>query len=126
METVLLPKKNLWAFVKSLTKFGELHAPIKKGINSYVFDKVTNIKKIELHYNRTILPPKKFFYAPIETMFKFSAKQGYKLVAPEIEKKLVLFGVHPCDIHGIEILDLVFSGSYVDNYYFTQGYENFC
>jgi len=120
MESVLLPKKNLCAFVKSLTKFGELHGPVKRGTNSYAFDKINDVKKIALHYNRTILPPKKYFYAPIETMFKFSSKQGYDLVAPELEKKLVLFGVHPCDIHGIEILDIVFSGKYVDNYYFTR------
>ncbi|GAJ17938.1 unnamed protein product, partial [marine sediment metagenome] len=65
-------------------------------------------------------PLKKYFFKPIDTMFNFSAEKGYELPMEEPEQRNVFFGVHPCDIHGLNILDLVFSGRYVDNYYFAR------
>ena len=63
---------------------------------------------------------KKYFLKPIDTMFNFSDEKGYEVPVEEPHKKWVIFGVHPCDIHGLKILDLVFSGRYVDSYYFAR------
>ena len=120
MQIVKLPKENLDKFMGSLSKFGEIHAPIKKDENTYLFSKIEDLSKIELNYNRTILPPKKYFLPPTETMFRFSPEKGYEPPQDNLNKKYVLLGVHSCDIHGLKILDLVFSGTYVDNYYFTR------
>ena len=32
----------------------------------------------------------------------------------DLEKKIVLFGVHACDVYGLNILDQVFGGKYPD------------
>jgi len=120
MQIVKLPKESLDKFMGSLSKFGEIHAPIKKDENTYLFSKIEDLSKIELDYNRTILPPKKYFFSPTETIFRFSPEKGYEPPEDNLNKKYVLLGVHPCDIHGLKILDLVFSGRYVDNYYFTK------
>ena len=120
MKIVKLPKKHLNEFISGLDVFGELHAPLRKGEQSFVFDKVTDPAKIELNYNRTILPPKKYFCKPVDPMFKFSAEKGYEAVNEESAKKYIILGVHPCDIHSLKILDLVFGGTYVDDYYFAR------
>jgi len=120
MKIVKFKKHHLQDFLNNLHLFGELHAPQKKGDQSYVFDKVTDVSKIALSYTRTILPPKKYFFPQEQTLFTFSSDNGYETVRAEEEKRIVLFGVHPCDIHSIKILDLVFDGKYVDNYYFER------
>jgi len=120
MRIVKLPKKNLAEFIRHLSFFGEVHAPIIKGERSFVFAPIRDPSETELNYTRTILPLKKYFFKPVDIMFNFCADKGYEALAEEEHKKYVIFGVHPCDIHGLKILDLVFSGRYVDSYYFNR------
>jgi len=120
MKIVKLPKENLAEFIGHLSPFGRIHAPVKRGKKSFVFAPVTELAEIELNCNRTILPLKKYFFKPVDTMFNFYAEKGYELPARESDNKYIIFGVHPCDIHGLKILDLVFSGKYVDSYYFAR------
>jgi len=120
MKIVKLPKKNLAEFIGHLNAFGQIHAPVKRGEKSFVFAPVTKLTEIELNCNRTILPLKKYFLKPVDTMFNFCAQKGYEVPVEEQDKKYIIFGVHPCDIHGLKILDLVFSGKYVDSYYFAR------
>ena len=120
MKIVKLPKENLAEFIGHLNSFGQIHAPVKRGEKSFVFAPVTELTEIELNCNRTILPLKKYFFKPVDTMFNFCAQKGYEVPVEEQDKKYIIFGVHPCDIHGLKILDLVFSGRYVDSYYFAK------
>jgi len=120
MRIVILPKENLAEFIGHLRSFGELHAPTKRGEKSLVFAPVSDLSEIELNYTRTILPLKKYFFKATDVMFNFCAEKGYELPAEEADKKYVIFGVHPCEIHGLKILDLVFGGRYVDTYYFAR------
>ena len=120
MKIVKLPKENLAEFITRLNCFGQIHAPVKRSDKSFVFAPVGNLSEIELDYTRTILPLKKYFFKPVDTMFNFCAEKGYEELVEEPDKKYVIFGVHPCDIHGLKILDMVFSGRYVDSYYFAR------
>jgi sulfhydrogenase subunit beta (sulfur reductase) len=121
MKIVKLPKKDLSSFIGYLKLFfGQVYAPTKEGEESFVFAPVKDLSEIALNYTRTILPLKKYFFKPVDTMFNFSVDKGYELPAEESDVKYVIFGVHPCDIHGLKILDLVFSGRYVDSYYFAR------
>jgi len=120
MKIVTLPKENFTEFIEHLRAFGEIHAPTKRGEKSVVFAPVSDLSEIELNYTRTILPLKKYFFKPIDVMFNFYAEKGYEVPTEEADKKYVIFGAHPCDIHGLKILDLVFNGKYVDTYYFAR------
>ncbi|MEK7812874.1 MAG: 4Fe-4S dicluster domain-containing protein [Candidatus Desantisbacteria bacterium] len=122
MKFLKLPTNNLYEFILNLRKIGEVHIPIKKGVKSSVFRKINepvDIDKIQLDYHRTILPLKKYFYHPTETMFEFS-KTGFVQPEQSLEVHDIIFGVHACDIHGVLTLDLVFSGKYRDDYYFNR------
>ncbi|MFH1540416.1 MAG: 4Fe-4S dicluster domain-containing protein [Elusimicrobiota bacterium] len=122
MKTLKLSKNNLTSFVLNLRKMGQVHIPIKNGEKSFAFKKMENdsdVSKMQLGYQRTILPLKKYFYHPTETMFKFS-KSGFVQPIESLKNHDIIFGVHSCDIYGIEILDLVFSGQYRDEYYFAR------
>jgi len=120
MKIVTLPKENFEEFVGHLFSFGELHAPVKREDKSIVFAPVSDASGIELNYTRTILPLKKYFFRPVDVMFNFDVENGYQPPSQEADKKYIIFGVHPCEIHGLKILDLVFSGKYVDPYYLAR------
>jgi len=121
MKIVNLPKKDLGSFIGYLNLFfGQIYAPTKEGEGSFIFAPVKDLSKIALNYTRTILPLKKYFFKPVDIMFDFSVDKGYELPAEESHKKYAIFGVHPCDIHALKILDLVFGGRYVDSYYFAR------
>ena len=120
MKIVKLPKENLINFIVRLNLFGEIYAPTKRGEKSFVFAPVRDLSEIELNYTRTILPLKKYFFKPVDVMFNFSAEDGYEAPVEEADRKHVIFGAHPCDIHGLKILDVVFGGRYMDGYYFAR------
>lgn len=120
MKTFKLPKRNLEQFLGSLTQYGELHVPQKRGEKSYVFSKYENFESTELNYPRTILPLKKYFYEPKKTLFKFSEEEGYTLDLESVDKKYVIFGVHPYDIKALKLFDTVFEGEYYDSHYFDM------
>jgi sulfhydrogenase subunit beta (sulfur reductase) len=120
MKIVKLPKKNLVGFIDRLGAFGEIHAPCKRGDGSFVFAPVQDLSEMALDCTRTILPLKKYFFKPVDIMFDFHADKGYEVPAEEAQKRLVVFGAHPCDIHGLKILDIVFGGQYADSYYFAR------
>lgn len=117
MKIVKLPKENLEEFIARLRTFGEIHAPTKKGDGSLVFAPVTDLRQIVLSCNRTILPPKKYLFKPVEVMFNFCVRKGYEEPAEDTDKRLVILGAHPCDIHGLKILDTVLGDGYTDRYF---------
>ncbi|MGB8952188.1 MAG: 4Fe-4S dicluster domain-containing protein [Candidatus Aminicenantales bacterium] len=114
MRILKLKKSDLSPFLDVISREAELWAPQKKG-DTPVFAPVTDFSKIELQTTRTLLPPKKIMVPPLFNMFHFT-EEGYKEDLSSISKK-ILFGVHPCDIHGLLILDKLFTQEYPDPYY---------
>lgn len=110
-----LPKEGFKEFFETLKRFGEVHAPVKKGKLSF-FAKVDSPDDAALNYNRTMLPPKKYFVKPLEEMLKVKVDKGYEPVV-EKPKSLVLLGLHACDINALRILDSVYLDEPQDNYY---------
>ncbi len=123
MKIVKLPKENLAEFICNLSEFGEIHAPVRRSNGSFVFTQVKDASEIELDYIRTILPLKKYFFKPMEVMFNFCSEQGYEIPTEVMDKRIIIFGAHPCDIHGLNILDMVFNGKYADTYYLARRSE---
>jgi sulfhydrogenase subunit beta (sulfur reductase) len=116
----ILPKENFARFVEGLTRLGETFAPIKRPDGAHVFARVTDASAIDLGHPRTILPPKKFLFPPEMDMYHFSTEKGYTDPPEEKTSKTVLLGVHPCDIHGLLILDEVFHRNFTDPRYFAR------
>ncbi len=120
MKIRKIPKANLDLFVSVLPAFGDLYAPVKRG-KGFAFDRPARWSDVVMDYPRTILPPKKFLLPPREITFRFDAAEGYRDMLEEAANPTVLFGVHPYDIFGLNILDRVFGqGKYKDPYYIVR------
>ncbi|MCS7139297.1 MAG: 4Fe-4S dicluster domain-containing protein [Candidatus Nezhaarchaeota archaeon] len=118
MRYVKLFKEKFPEFFEALKKWGEVHAPVKHG-KFYSFKRVSSPGEVVLDYNRTMIPPKKFFIKPLEAIMKVKVGRGYEPIAEE-PKRLVLLGLHACDINGLRILDTVFMDEPKDPYYATR------
>ena len=116
MKILKLPKDKLDFFAAVMQRFGEVHAPVEQD-GKYVFQRLTRWSEARLNHDRTILPPKKYFLPPRETLFRYRPGEGYLPCTDGLDQRVILFGVHACDIYSLNILDQVFAGKYPDPYY---------
>ncbi len=116
MKLLKLPKQKLDLFASVVQQFGEVHAPVEQ-YGKHVFRPLNRWSEARLDYHRTILPLKKYFLPPLETMFRYRGGEGYVPATAGIGRRIVLFGAHACDIYALNILDRVFGGRYRDPYY---------
>lgn len=114
MRVLLMKKQYLTTFLEASRQFGELWGPISKG-DMYVYDRIDDISKLILVPVRTALPVKKLIHPPEFDMFRYEAGK-YDAGLDDIPRRVV-YGVPPCDIHGLLILDDLFTRYYPDPYY---------
>ncbi len=114
MRIVKLKKSHFHPFLELISRTAQLWAPMKKG-DKFIFDKVEDFQRIEMKTTRTLLPPKKLMVPSCFNMFTFT-HEGYQEDLSHITPR-ILFGIHPCDIHGLLILDKLFTQEYPDPYY---------
>jgi sulfhydrogenase subunit beta (sulfur reductase) len=114
MRILRLQKKDLFAFLKVISREAELWAPTAKG-DKFAYGRVQDFSRIAMDAVRTIIPPKKIMVPSLFNMFDFTEK-GYQEDLSHVTDR-ILFGIHPCDIHGLLILDKLFSQAYLDPYY---------
>ena len=119
MKLLALPRAELDLFAAVLQQFGEVHAPVEKD-GAFVFAALDRWSAARLDALRTLLPPRKYLLPPQETLFRYERERGFVPFSEDLDRKVVLLGVHPCDIDGINVLDQVFAGAYPDPYYQTR------
>jgi sulfhydrogenase subunit beta (sulfur reductase) len=107
-QFVILAKKDLDAFISALAQSQKVVAPVARGHNNFSFSEVSSGKEIVLKYIPTILPPKKYFLPTQETITSYNKRENALNAILEYEK-MVIFGVHTCDLAGIQCLNMVFA-----------------
>ncbi len=115
MRAFKMERGNLIPFLKTLKEYGEVFGPVKKG-DSYTYACV-DPEQFDLKALRTIIPAKKFFLPQKATLLKF--KEG-KWAENKEAKKRVIFGLHPCDIHALNIYHKFYTRIYKDPYYLAN------
>ncbi|GAX59837.1 hydrogenase [Candidatus Scalindua japonica] len=117
MNDIYINKKDLKSFCDKLKERYTVYGVRQKEEGFYVFDEIDEFSDPLKEYKPTILPPKKYLFPQQETLLRFDT-QPHPDVKPVIEsKKQVLFGVRPCDIHGISLLDKIFTTDHEDKNY---------
>ncbi len=113
-----LLKDDLENFIFILKKFGVVHAPVREAGRVYEFTELTDSKILQLNYTRTMIPPKKFFLKPKEQLYILNRREGFKEIVDD--SKIVLLGVHACDINALNLLDRIYIDQFPDRYYKTR------
>ena len=73
-----------------------------------------------LEYIPTILPPKKYYFPQKEKLFKFTVSPFKTGKAIAEFEEFILFGVHTCDIAGIQCMDVAFREAPEDPNYLNR------
>jgi sulfhydrogenase subunit beta (sulfur reductase) len=126
MSLYILPKAKLSAFVEELQANFRVVGPVRTE-HGYAFEDIDQAEHLQLEYNTTILPPKKYFLPQREVLLNYHSEtdeQGARRIEikPVYEggEPTVVFGVHTCDMAGIMLLDKVFSEGYQDEHYVAR------
>ncbi len=113
----VLDKGRLDDLVSGLQTELEVVGPVARE-DGFVFAKLDEPSQLRLDYDTTLLPPKKLFFPPESVMMRFDTEANDVVEAVAEAGPRVLFGLHPCDINGLLLMDNVFLGrQYVDPYY---------
>jgi sulfhydrogenase subunit beta (sulfur reductase) len=105
---VVLKKSDFNDFISKLARIQPVVAPVARGKKNFVFEEVSSGDSIAVKYIPTILPPKKYFMPQQEKILEFNkAEQKWTPVLEQ--KKMTIFGVHTCDLAGIQCLNIVFT-----------------
>ena len=119
MSLRLLDKGALAPMISALMADYRVVGPQAKG-PKFAFEPIADSAQLRLDYNTTILPPKKVLQPPQERLASFTMGKESS-IQPVLEAvPTVLFGVHTCDLHAIQLLDKAFSEEYPDAHYLER------
>src|SRR3990172_5211413 len=93
-------------------------AALTKKSGRVLYDTVKNSNEILLEYLPTVLPPKKFFFPQDEVILEYTSDG--KINAKIEANPLVLFGIRPCDLNGLKILNEAFADDHGDPSYMAK------
>jgi len=119
LKYATIKKEDLNRWLDHLKNKARLYAPKKKE-NLFIFRPVKDVTEITLKYIPTILPPKKYYFPQKEKLFKFNIRPFKTAKAIKEFEEYILFGVHTCDIAGIQCMDVVFRDSPEDPNYLNR------
>lgn len=119
MSLTILNKQELNNFIGNLLPDFRVFGPVRKN-GGFAFQALDDPDELQLDYPTTILPPKKYLLPTKETLFEFNTTHNGFAHPPEKELPSVIFGVHTCDLHAIQLLDHVFSTGQADSNYLNR------
>ncbi|MDY6834045.1 MAG: 4Fe-4S dicluster domain-containing protein [Chloroflexota bacterium] len=122
--TQVISKNDLLSWLDKLISQHIVVAPANEG-ELVLFKEVSNAGQIVLNDTLiTTLSPKDWLFPRTETLFAVERKDGKTEVIPSApNKQVVIFGLHPCDAKGFQLLDKPFLAEPEDTLY-KQHREN--
>jgi ferredoxin len=111
-----MDRSRLPDLVRGLAEEYEVLGPTAKD-GRFAFSRIEDPSALRLDYDTTLLPPKKLFFPPEEQMMRFRVADNEVVDDEVYAAPRVIFGLHPCDINGLLLMDNVFLRDYEDPYY---------
>lgn len=111
-----MDKERLSDLVRGLSEQYEVIGPVEKE-GRFMFAPLDSPDRLRLDYDTTLVPPKKLFFPPEEQMMRFRVADNEVVDDEVYAVPRVIFGLHPCDINALMLMDNVFMNEYEDPYY---------
>lgn len=121
-----LIKKDVFSnFVNALIKNEpKTVVGVKSKGSKFVFDTLNTADELRLDYDVTMLPPKKYFLPPTETLSKYDLSGKFSVQAVNEVTPLIIIGIHPYDLIALKQMDTVFKDSNSDYNYVRKREES--
>ncbi len=113
----ILNKNHLSFWLRRLKANHELIAPVKDASGDIVLSTITRLHEIALNGPALLPSPKEFLLPQMEQLFCWS-DEGLEEALNR--RPRLLFGVRPCDLNAINILDRFFIGRSDDPFYASR------
>ena len=123
MLSKTITRQDLPKLVDALVEEFSVIAPTYEK-NVPTFSEVQNASEVEFNIlfeeKLPMIPPKKIFLPANQTVFKYSLKEGITEGCGDIsdtqyKKNIIVFGMSPCDITGVGVLERIFKDNYSDD-----------
>jgi ferredoxin len=117
VQQAALDKKNLKKLVAAMLKQGTVRGPVRDAhTKSVVLSDLSLKSELVFDYANFTLPPKREFFPQYEVIARYDAA-GIRQEAAR-DEKVILFGIRPCDVRSLGLLDKVFADAqYTDPHY---------
>ncbi|MBI5642388.1 MAG: 4Fe-4S dicluster domain-containing protein [Deltaproteobacteria bacterium] len=109
---------NFKKLVTRLIHERKVYGTIKKDGHP-AFANITDVSELELFQTPTHLSAKQFLFPQRETLLKFDIRHSLHQAVIEAESQVII-GLHPCDIHAINLMDEVWAYGKPDPNYLTR------
>jgi ferredoxin len=112
-----LQKQKLSSLIQKLKENATVIAPVMTDKNEIEFLPVES-EEIVLSGARSLYSPKEYIFPKVELMYEYKIQDSGKASVKENQdnKKQIIFGIRPCDLHAIEYMKEFYSGKYKDSY----------
>ena len=124
-------KKELKTLFEIVSAHNRVVGPVETGRDRsdrpvYAFSDISDFKELKLNYTTTKLPAKRFFLPFQEDLatFRIDGDTWEKSVDYNVDRPLVMFGLHPCDINALNKLDKVLMHSQYPMPYYVAKRKN--
>ncbi|MBM4318644.1 MAG: hypothetical protein FJ125_01470 [Deltaproteobacteria bacterium] len=104
-----IAKEQVSALLAHLGTSGTVIAPHAKGQKSFTFQEMSDPTRVVLDYPRTLVPPKKYFLPPKETLLTFDLTANDYARPDLVATPRIFVGLHSYDMQGLLRLDHAFS-----------------
>lgn len=110
MEQKLLKKDQVGKLYSELVGEYHFYAPIAKKGN-IVFEEIKNPDEIVIDYLNSRIPPKSVLFPQEQVLFEYSLEEKDVEITDrqDIDQKILIFGVRPCDAYSFELIATFFS-----------------
>ena len=120
MSQALLHKSKLDSLVSFLSARQKIIGPVRLSHGRFKFAPVSRLAEMTLDYIPTLLSPKKYFLPPRETLLQYNVSRRQEMQSTIEIEETVLFGLHTCDLAGIQCLNMVFADRPRDLHYMLR------
>lgn len=110
----ILDKNHLSFWLRKLRNGSSLIAPVRDHSGDIVLTELVRMHDTALDGPALMPSPKEFLFPQMERLFRYSAEA---VVETPDQTKRVIFGVRPCDLSAVRILDRFYLGNHPDSYY---------
>jgi len=116
-----ISRKRLLELLGKVSRELTLIAPVRdERYGDVNFLPVSDMDSICFDYENTTTSPKEFFFPQSDCMFRFSGQSNASIEPGDSGEEIVVFGIRPCDVKGIELLDRFYGRDFEDNYYLDK------
>ncbi|MDO8748783.1 MAG: 4Fe-4S dicluster domain-containing protein [Candidatus Omnitrophota bacterium] len=126
MEKLFITKENLKVLIASLKKdCAEFIAPRYEHLDDIVLgDTKADGRELLNYEGNSVISPRAFLLPQTEELFEIKSAKNSEFIAVEDKKKRIFYGVRPCDIKALKLMEEFFIGGEFEDKPYKEKFRN--